>query len=287
MPRVAEGYSKLRRSAAGWTPKRPLVILRLMTANTEKPFADKVALVTGGSRGIGRACALRFASLGADVVVNYSRSAEHADATANEAAALGVRGIAVQADMGDRDAIVALFERVREEFGRLDVLVNSAARGLERPRGALDSLPQHLKHSMDVNLFGPWFCAQEAARLMEEGASIVNLLSPGSERYLPKYAPVGVSKGALASLTTYLAVELAQRGIRVNGVSAGLVDSSDGVRMMPADLIERYRQAVPSGRLVTPDEVANAVAYLCSDQAAMIVGQLLLVDGGYSLVGVP
>ena len=256
-----------------------------MAEMRERPFAGKVALVTGGSRGIGRACALRFAKLGANVVVNYSRSTEDAEATVRDIEAMDVRGIAVRADMGDRDAIVALFAQLRDEFGRLDVLVNSAARGLERPRGALDSLPRHLKHSMDVNLFGPWFCSQEAARLMEEGSSIVNLQSPGAERYLPKYAPVAISKGALASLTTYLAVELAPRGVRVNGVSAGLVEGSDGVRMLADDLLERYRQVVPAGRLVTPEEVANAVAYLCGEEASMIVGQVLLVDGGYSLVG--
>ncbi len=252
----------------------------------ERPFAEKVALVTGGSRGIGRACVLKLAQLGADVVINYSRSAGDAQATAREAEALGVRALPAQADMADRDAILALFARVRDEFGRLDVLVNSAARGLERPRGAIDSLPRHLKHSMDVNLFGPWFCAQEAAKLMTEGGAIVNLLSPGAQRYLPRYAPVAVSKGALASLTTYLAVELAPRAIRVNGVAAGLVEGSDGVRLLPEELVERYRQAVPGGRLVRPEEVADAVAFLCSDAAAMIVGHVLVVDGGYSLLGV-
>ncbi len=251
----------------------------------ERPFAGRVALVTGGSRGIGRACILKFAQLGADVVVNYSRSTADAEATAREAEGQGVRALPIQADMGDREAILGLFERLRDELGRLDVVVNSAARGLERPRGAVDSLPRHLKHTMDVNLFGPWFCAQAAAKLMTEGGAIVNLLSPGADRYLPRYAPVAVSKGALASLTTYLAVELAPRGIRVNGVAAGLVEGSDGVRLLPQDVLERYRQVAPTGRLVRPEEVAEAAAFLCSDAASMIVGHVLLVDGGYSLVG--
>jgi len=251
----------------------------------ERPFAGKVALVTGGSRGIGRACLLKFASLGADVVVNYSRSAEDAEAAARAAEALGVRAIALQADMGERDAILAMFASIKEEYGRLDVLVNSAARGLERPRGAIDSLPKHLKHTIDVNLFGPWFCAQEASRLMAGGGAIVNLLSPGAQRYLPRYAPVGVSKGALATLTTYLAVELAPRGIRVNGVSAGLVEGTDGVRMLPKEALESYLRLVPAGRFVSTDDVAESVAFLCSDAAAMIVGHVIVVDGGYSLLG--
>jgi enoyl-[acyl-carrier protein] reductase III len=255
----------------------------------ERPFTGKVAVVTGGSRGIGRACVLKLAQLGADVVVNYSRSAEDAEGTARDAGEFGGKSVAMQADMGDRDAVVELFKGVQETFGRLDILVNSAARGLERPRGAVDSLPKHLKHSMDVNLFGPWFCSQEAAKLMpgpeEGGGAIVNLHSPGSERYMPKYAPVGVSKGALASLTTYLAVELAPRGIRVNGVSSGLVDGSDGIRMLDQELLERYREVAPAGRLVKPEEVAAAVAFLCTADASMIIGHVLQVDGGYSLVG--
>jgi enoyl-[acyl-carrier protein] reductase III len=163
--------------------------------------------------------------------------------------------------------------------------VNSAARGLERPRGAVDSMPKHLLHTLEVNVLGPWFCSQEAAKLMPDGGSIVNLLSPGAQRYLPRYAPVGVSKGALASLTTYLAVELGPRGIRVNGVAAGLVQGSDGLRMLPEELIDRYRQAVPGRRLVTPEDIADAVAFLCGGQASMIIGHVVMVDGGFGLLG--
>ena len=248
-------------------------------------FTGKVALVTGGTRGIGRAIAERFARAGADVAINYSRSKEHADATVAELRRFGVRAEAYQCDVGDREAVFAMVKAAGEHFGRIDVLVNSAARGLERPRAAIDSLPKHLRHTMDVNVFGPWFAAQAALPYMAEGAAIINLLSPGSDRYLQNYAPVGVSKGALESLTIYLAVELAPRGIRVNAVSAGLVEGTDGVRMLDADLVGGYEAKIPAGRQVTPKDVADAVAFLASPSAAMIIGQVIVVDGGYSLLG--
>jgi enoyl-[acyl-carrier protein] reductase III len=248
-------------------------------------LSGKVALVTGGTRGIGRAIAMKLAREGADVVINYSRSQADADATVAELRALGVQAEALQCDIGHREAVFAMVQAAGERFGHIDVLINSAARGLERPRAAIDSLPKHLKHTMDVNVFGPWFATQAVVKYMTGGGAIINLLSPGSDRYLPKYAPVGVSKGALESLTIYLAVELAPRGIRVNAVSAGLVEGTDGVRMLDQEMVGDYGAKVPAGRHVHPEDVADAVAFLVSPAASMIIGQTLLVDGGYSLLG--
>lgn len=247
-------------------------------------LSGKRAVVLGGSRGIGRAIALRLAAEGAHVVVNYARSAEAAEATAAECRARDVEAIALRADIGDGEQLATLFEQVRE-WGGLDILVNNAARGLERPRPALEQRPKHLRATMDVNLFGPWTAVQLAAPTMEErgGGSVVNLLSPGAWHYMPNYSAVGVSKAALASLTRYLAVELAPRKIRVNGVSAGWVEGSEGEHSYRADISTRVRPQVPAGRNVAPEDLAAAVAWLCSDESRMLVGETVHLDGGFGI----
>ena len=239
------------------------------------------ALILGGSRGIGRAIALRLAREGCDLVINYARSADAAEATAADARQCGVSATVVQGDVGNEDELAAVFDSLGA--GGLDVLVNNAARGLERPRPAIEQKPKHLHRTMDVNLFGPWQAAQMAAPLMEErgGGSIVNLLSPGSHHYMPDYSAVGVSKAALESLTMYLAVELAPRGIRVNGVSAGWVEGSEGEHSYRSDVSDRVRGHVPAGRNVAPEDLAATVAWVCSDEAPMLVGQVIHLDGGF------
>jgi enoyl-[acyl-carrier protein] reductase III len=261
----------------------------------DKVFAGKVALITGGTRGIGRAVALKLAALGAEVAVNYARSGEDAERTLAELRELGpstgsgqAQASALQADMGDVEAVHRLFEEVKERHGGLDILVNSAARGLQRPRSALASLPQHLRQTFETNVLGPWFAAKEAAPLMEArgGGAIVNLTSLGARRYLSNYAAVGVTKGALDTLTAYLAVELAPKGIRVNGVCPSWVEETTGIAAMPAGMAETLRRNIPAGRHVTPADVAGLVAFLCGPDATMIVGQTIVIDGGLSLVGV-
>ncbi len=247
-------------------------------------LAGKRAVVLGGSRGIGRAIALRLASEGVHVLVNYARSAEAAEAAAAECRERGVESEAVRADIGDADELRALFVRVAE-WGGIDILINNAARGLERPRPAIEQRPKHLRATMDVNLFGPWTAVQLATPMMERrgGGAVVNLLSPGAWQYMPDYSAVAVSKAALASLTRYLAVELMPRGIRVNGVSAGWVEGSDGEHAYRAGISERVRPQVPAGRNVAPEDVAAAVAWLCADESSMLVGETVYLDGGYGI----
>jgi len=258
-----------------------------MTLVAARPLTGKIALVTGGSRGIGRAVALKLATLGAEVVVNYSRREEDANRVVGELQELGAKAHALRANLGDIDEIHALFERVREVAGGLDILINSAARGLERPRSAMASLPNHLRHTFEINVMGPWFAAKEAAPLMEArgGGAIVNLTSLGAQRYMPNYAAVGVTKGALDTLTRYLAVELAPRGIRVNSVCPSWVEETGGVTPLPSAFGEALRKASPTGRHVTSEDVANVVAFLCLPDSAMIVGQNIVVDGGITLLG--
>jgi len=246
-------------------------------------LAGKRAVVLGGSRGIGRAITLRLAREHVHVLVNYARSTEAAEATARECRALGVEAEALQADAGEAEELARLFAHAGGAWGGVDLLVNNAARGLERPRPAIEQRPKHLRRTMDVNLFGPWTAVQLAAPLMEArgGGAVVNLLSPGAFHYMPDYSAVGVSKAALTALARYLAVELAPRGIRVNGVSAGWVEGSEGEHAYRAETSDRVRPHVPAGRNVRPEDVAAAVAWLCSDEAPMLVGQTVHLDGGF------
>jgi enoyl-[acyl-carrier protein] reductase III len=252
-----------------------------------RPLDGKLALVTGGSRGIGRAIADKLGSLGAELILNYARREADAERAVAELAELGVTASAYRANMGDLDEIHTLFQQVDERWGGLDILVNSAARGLERPRNALASLPNHLRQTFETNVLGPWFAAKEAMPLMEArgGGSIINLTSLGARRYTPAYAAVGVTKGALDTLTMYLAVELAPKQIRVNAVCPSWVEDTSGVAAMSPEYGESLRRSMPIGRHVTTQDVANLVAFLCSPESEMVVGQTIILDGGISLVG--
>ena len=246
-------------------------------------LADKVALVTGGSRGIGKAIALELARRGADIAFNYLRSHEAATQTQLEIEGLGVRCLRIKAHLGDSDKIKHLFARVAEEYGRLDILVNNAASGVQRSAAELEE--RHWDWTMDVNAKAPWLCGIEASRLMAEGGSIVNITSEGSRRVLPHYFSVGASKAALEAVTRYLAVELAPMGISVNAVSGGYVET-DALEHFPnRDEMLAAGRRTPVGRMVSADDIARVVGFLCSEDAAMIRGQVILVDGGATLTG--
>ncbi|TSB45188.1 enoyl-[acyl-carrier-protein] reductase FabL [Alkalicoccobacillus porphyridii] len=246
-------------------------------------MSQKVALVTGSSRGIGKQIALRLAEKGYDLVINYARSKQAALDTAAEIEALGRKAVIVKANVGKPEKIKEMFQTVDEEFGRLDIFVNNAASGVLRPLMELEE--SHWDWTMDINAKALLFCAQEAAKRMKDGGKIVSLSSLGSIRYLPNYTTVGVSKAAVESLTRYLAVELAPMNIVVNAVSGGAVDT-DALTHFPnrEELLNDAANRTPAGRIVEPADLANAALFLLSDEASMIRGQTIIVDGGISLL---
>lgn len=249
------------------------------------PFDKKIALITGSGRGIGREIALHFARQGADVVINYFRNRKPAEETAREIRSLGRRALVVKANVGNLDDLKQLFDKTEETFGKLDFFIHNAASGYNRP--AMQQKPKGWDWTMNINARSFLFAAQHAARLMQpQGGAIVSISSPGATRVLPDYVLVGASKAALEALTRYLAVELAPMNIIVNAVSPGVVQT-DALTHFDAlsdeKLIPRTIAATPAGRLVTPQDVAQVVAFLCSPAAEMIRGQVLVVDGGYTL----
>jgi enoyl-[acyl-carrier protein] reductase III len=240
-------------------------------------FAGASVLVTGGSRGIGRAIALRFAELGsARVAIGYLRSDAAAETTAAELRDLGAQPALVRGNVSS--------QRVLEEvaaLGPLDVLVHNAASGVIRP--ALETEDKHWDWTLNANARALLALTRAAAPQMPQGASIVAISSVGAQRVLENYTLVGTSKAALEALVRYLAVELAPRGIRVNAVSGGVVETGALEHFPNREEMLRAGAANPAGRLVRAEDIAAAVAFLCSPGAEMIRGQTLVVDGGFSL----
>ena len=252
---------------------------------SERDLAGKLALITGGGRGIGRAIALELARRGADVLINYVRHPEDANATAAAAQALGVQAGVLRGNVADEAHVTRMFGEVRERYGYVDLLINNSASGVNRPLAELT--PHHWDWTLNVNARGAWLCARAALPLMQArgGGAIVNISSLGASRVMREYFLVGVSKAALEAVTRYLAVEFAPFNVRVNAVSGGLVET-DALKAFPwgRGVIEQTITRTPAGRMVEPEDLAQAVAFLCTPAATMIRGQTIVVDGGFSLL---
>ena len=251
-------------------------------------FSGKVALVTGSSRGIGRALTLILAREGASVVVHYRRDAEAAERAAAEARTAGGNAWTIAADLEDLEAIDRLFAAVGERHGRLDIFVSNAAATAFKP--ALATGPHHLERTFNMNVRAFVVGTQRAAALMGAGGRILAISSFGSVRSFPNYANLGAAKAALEAWVRYFAEELGPRDINVNALNAGLVDTDSAAflfarpGMPPAETVVAR---IPKGRMASPDEIARAAAFLVSDEASYVTGATLMVDGGLTAVAPP
>lgn len=247
-------------------------------------LTGRKALVTGGSRGIGRAIAVRLAQAGCDIAINYLRNRAQAEETAQAVEALGRQALLHKVNVAEGDKLPEMFEAIQQAFGGLDILVSNAASGVIKP--AMELTMRHWHWTMDINAAALLPLVQHAQPLMSKGGHVIAVSSLGAVRAIPNYAAVGASKAALESLVRHLAVELAPCGIRVNAISAGVVDT-DALKHFSnrEQLLTESARRTPAGRLTEPEDVADTALFLVSPLAGMMVGQTIVVDGGYSIMG--
>lgn len=250
----------------------------------KKELQGKKALITGGSRGIGRAIALELATNGVDCVINYLRNEEAAQEVKQAVEAKGVQAHLIQANVGDPGELKTLIDKTSEIFGGvLDIFVHNAALGAFKP--VINLKPNQWDMSFNINVKALWQAAQQLVPMMEgRNSKILSISSLGSSSYIPDYGAIGISKAAMENLIRYLAVELAPKKIRVNAVSGGPIDT-DALKMFPQ--YERMKAEclarTPAGRIGEPEDLAKVIAFLCSEESRWIVGQTLIADGGMSL----
>jgi NAD(P)-dependent dehydrogenase (short-subunit alcohol dehydrogenase family) len=251
-------------------------------------FEGKIALITGASRGIGRALALSLAARGATPIINYRRDEDAARDTVAEIKRLGVTGLAIRADLENVDQIEAMFDQLSERFGRLDFFVSNASASNFRP--LMELKPHHLERTFNTNVRAFVVGTQRAAQLMDQGGRIVVLSSYGSVRVFPTYANLGSTKAALEMWARYMAVELAPRGINVNAVNPGIIDSDSSSFFYQTGLVaplETVVPKIPKQRLGTVQEAADCVLFLLSPASEYVTGTTLVVDGGLTAVSPP
>jgi 3-oxoacyl-[acyl-carrier protein] reductase len=248
----------------------------------QKPFTGRVAIVTGATRGIGRAIALELARRGADVAFNFARSLEAAEGLKGELESLGSRGLSFQCDVANTESAAEMVKQVKEELGRIDYLVNNA--GITRDNLILRMKEADWDEVIDTNLKGAWNFAKAALRVMlrQEGGSVLNISSISGEVGMAGQSNYSASKAGMIGLTKALAKEVASRKVTVNALALGLVSTE-----MAGALDESYREKIlaqiPLGRFAEAEEIARIACFLLSDDARYITGQLIQVDGGLAM----
>ncbi len=245
----------------------------------------KVALITGGARGIGRATAHKLAAAGCDIIINYFNSSDVAAELCEQLTQqYGVKAMALQANVADSQSVKEMFSAIQAHYQQLDIVVSNAASGVLKP--AMQMSVKHWRWCLETNALALNNLVQQAKPMMRPGSRVLALSSLGASRAIPNYAFIGASKAALESLVRSLSLELAVDGISVNTVSAGVVDT-DALKHFPnrEQLLQEYQQHALSERPLLPEDVANVVYLLCLPEADMIKGQTIFVDAGYSIVG--
>ncbi|MAR34310.1 MAG: enoyl-[acyl-carrier-protein] reductase FabL [Chloroflexi bacterium] len=243
---------------------------------------SKTAVITGGTRGIGKAISAELGIRGANLILNYLRNHKEAKKTQKELNENNINCSIYRCNIGDIESVDKFIDKIVTEHNKIDILINNAASGVMRKSTDLDV--KHWDWTMDINARGTWYISKKLSNHMVNGGNIINISSPGSSMVLPDYFPIGVSKAALEAITRYLSIELAEKNISVNSVSAGYV-LTDALNHFPDrdSVVQIAERATPAGRPISPQDIANVVAMLCSTDAEMIRGQNILVDGGSTI----
>ena len=246
-------------------------------------LTGKMALVTGSSRGMGRACALRLAEAGADVIVNYVTSRSAAMETAKEIRAMGRRSFVVKADVSQKDDVESMMEYIGEHIHQLDIIVSNAATGGFRPLLAANE--KHFENTYHTNVLAMLYLVQAGMPLLEKSqgrAKVIGISSHGSDTALPWYGLIGSSKAALESLARHLTLEVGDKGVNVNIIKSGLVETDSTKRLPGADQMFAHRKdkTMMGDRMLCIEDIANAVIFLASPLSDLVQGETLVVDGG-------